>query len=337
MALGDLILPATIGGIACAAAAAFSWVVYSRFFVRSPPNRAVVLYGGQGPISRNPLRPQSETAEVHPPRIVVGGTVFVAPWNRSVGYLSLVPVEVDLTIRSLHSLAANAASGWEAQIGVQAKIPSDPSFLATATENLLGKDEEGIRTVVRRAVEGAGPAILARHGPSDPEPDWEALAAEIQAAVAAELVAVGLIVQNLSVKQLVRLTRGAGAAALTASRPEMPRSTTADPEGEAPPSTGIDLRLARLERSVGVLGAQIDRVVQDGALPRGRLAAGVRVDPVPSTTGEVSVPGSRPGRGSVHDSMGGDSPPRPHPTSRSGPSSEEKGDSRSLLDTEAEG
>ncbi len=263
--------------------------------------------------------------------------MFVAPWNRSIGYLSLTPVEVDVTIRSVHSLAANAASGWEVQIGIQAKIPSDPSFLATATENLLGKDEEGIRAVVRRSAEGAGPAILARHGPSEPEPDWEALAAEIQAAVAAELVAVGLVVQNLSVKQLVRLTRGVGAAALTASRPEMPRSTTAEPEGEAPPSTGIDLRLARLERSVGVLGAQIDRLVQDGALPRGRLPPGVRVDTSPSTTGEGPAPGSRPGRGSVHDSMGGDNPPRPHPASRSGQPGEEKGDSRSLLDTEAEG
>jgi hypothetical protein len=311
--------------------------VYSRFFVRSPPNRAVVLYGRRAPRTRDASRAPSEVAEVHPPRIVVGGTVFLAPWNRSVGYLSLVPVEVDLTVRSLHSLAANAASGWEAQIGVQAKIPSDPSFLATAAENLLGKDDEGIRAVVRRVVEGAGPAILARYGPADPEPDWEALAAEIQAAVAAELVAVGLIVQNLSVKQLVRLTRGAGAAALTISRPEMPRSTTAEPEGEAPPSTGIDLRLARLERSVGVLGAQIDRVVQDGALPQGRLAPGVRADPSPSTIVEAPAPGSRPGRALVHDSMGGDSPPRPRPTSRSGPSGEEKGDSRSLLDTEAEG
>ncbi len=335
--LEQLILPAAVAGALGASAAVLSWVVYTRFYVRPPPNRAVVLYGRTTPHAPSGRGSPTPSAEIRPPRIVVGGRVFVPPWNHSFAFLSLAPLEVDLTVRALRASGASAA-GWEARLGAQVKIPTDPALLASAAENLLGKTPDEVRAVVRSAIESAVPAILTRHGPADAEPDWERLGSEIQAAVAADLVAVGLVVQALSVKQLLRIHPSASAAPPLPGIAPANRPADPSPDAGEPPSAAVDLRLSRLERSVGVLGAQIDRVVQDAAVPGGRPLSGVRTDPpgLPPEGRAGAEPVLRPGRAPVHDSMGGGSPPDPRSPTRSGPVSGARGGPRSLLDTEPE-
>jgi hypothetical protein len=324
--LSSLILPAAAAGAVASGAAGAAWLLYSRFFVRPPPHRALVLFAEGA--RRPPGEPTGadRSVEIRSPRIVVGGSVFVAPWNRSFGYLSLAPVEVEVTVRALSAVSGGTASGWEARFGAVAKVPVDPPLLGIAAENLMGKGEEELRSVVRHAIENAVPSLLARLGPSDPAPDWDRLAAEVQAAAASDLVAVGLVLQSLSVRQLARIAPAA--AAPPVARPALPRGGPTVAEAEERLHVGVDLRLARLERSVGVLGAQIDLLVREGTAATVRGLPGVRLEPPPAAAREPPA---------LHDSMGGESPSRTRAPSTGRSAAPGGGEPRTLLDTESGG
>ncbi len=332
---------AVVGAAAASLAAAsgvVAWVLYARFYVRVPPNRALVIYGGAR--ARAPSRdpPGSPVAEIRPPRILVGGRAFLAPWNRSTAYLSLSPIEVDLTVRSLHSREGGGTAGWAVELALQSKVPADGALLAAAAENLLGRSEEEVRTLLRQTAEGAIPAILARVDPDGAEPDWEQLGAEIQAAIAADLVPLGLVVQSLAVKQLSRISgaRGAGSAlapGTVGTFSPRPGAEDADP---APPGYDVRVAVARLERSVGVLGAQVDRIAQGAPSPRERetdsafeasLGLGRRARPSPAP--------SRPG--SSQDSTGDDRPSRARPAVPDGTPGEGRRSIRPPLNVDEEG
>ena len=337
MGLEDLILPATAYAAAAAAAASvIAWAFYARFYVPVPPNRALVLFGHRAspaPAGAGRLPTPSE-ADVRRPRVVVGGGVFVAPWNRGVGHLSLDPVVVDLTVRSIHAMEGSRASGWETRVRVQAKVPADPGLLVTAAENLLGKNEEEIRTIVRHAVEGAVPSVLARLRPEQGEPDWERLAAEIQASVAPDLVALGLVVRTLSVIELHRILP----TELPAPTPPAPRSRVGSATGDSPnvgaslPS--LEVRLARAERNLGIMGAEVLRMARE-ALPPFDASTQASVFDVPLG---YDGPGATVAVGSpedpIHDSMGGERSPRSDRTSKEVRVGDGELESRPLLDTE---
>jgi hypothetical protein len=205
MGLYDLILPVIESAAGSAALGGALWALSGRFHVSVPPNRALVLFGNHHSSSTPEVRGRPGDVTVRRARIVVGGRALVAPWNRAVGYLSLEPVVADVTVRSMQSLEGTHAAGWEVRIRAAAKIPTEPGLLVSAAENLLGKDEEEVRTIVRQAVEAAVPTVLARLRAGTTEPDWDRLAAEVQACVASDLVGWGLSVRSLSVTELHRI------------------------------------------------------------------------------------------------------------------------------------
>ncbi len=314
----QLILVGATAASLAAGGAVLAWVLYSRFFIRVPPNRALVLYGGSRPAGSGPAPAGGSRAEILPPRIVVGGRAFVAPWNRSAAYLSLSPVEVELTVRSLHSGSGGSASGWSVDLALQAKVPADGGLLAAAAENLLGRGEEEVRTLIRQTAEGAIPAILARLPPDGAEPDWERLGSEIQAAVAADLVPLGLVVQHLAVKQLTRVSGGPGAGPSGPVRWPREGAEGASVVGLERTAPEFDARVARLERSVGVLGAQVDRIAQEGRPPPDDPAS----DPDLTSSlgvGRRRVPGGTARPDLQDDSTGDGRPPRTRAPPREGP------------------
>jgi len=296
-------------GAVAAGAAGVLWAVYARCSVRVPPNRALVLYGRRAPrpATDSPLIPSDVT--LRRAKIVVGGRAVVAPWDRGVGYLSLAPVAVDVTVRSMHALEGTRASGWEVRVQAQAKIPAEPGFLSVASENLLGKTDEEIRSLIARTVEGAAPAVLARIKPDDGEPDWDRLAAEIQACAAPDLVAMGLAIRTLTVTELHRILPPTPAAATVLARP--------DADGERVVQAlsarlgGLDTRLARTERGLRILGEEILRTTRSpeaGPQPLGAVSVFDR--PLGSDGGLVTPDGSVV---FLHDPSGGELSPRPRP------------------------
>lgn len=255
----DLVLPAAIVGTLVVGAYA-SWRFYHRYYQAVPPNRALVLYGGHRP--RDPSVTDA-SVEVRPPQIVVGGGVFVPPWRRGSDSLSLNPLDVDARVSVSSGTAETAEAPWEVRLSVQVKIPAEARMLRTAAENLLGRSEPEIRALVIRTVEAVAPAVILRELSGDPHSPWDRLAAEIQATLAGELVALGLEVRSLSVTSLRRLSTQEGADLVSLGAPQLSRELLRASGDLGVRLRGAEVRLDRTERSLGLLGAEVMRLGRD--------------------------------------------------------------------------
>lgn len=322
-------LIAEAGGVAAVAAGGI-WAVYARCSVRVPPNRALVLYGRRAsrPSSDAQLIPSDVT--LRRPKIVVGGRVFVAPWDRGVGYLSLAPTAIDVTVRSMHALEGMRASGWEVRVQAQAKVPAEPSFLSVASENLLGKTDDEVRALVARTLEGAIPAVLARIKPEDGEPDWDRLAAEIQACAAPDLVSLGLAIRTLSVTELHRILPPAPTPAAVPVRSSGDADGPRASESLGSRLSGLDVRLARTERTLRILGEEFLRTARRPETEVAPTSPASVFDRPLGSDGSVVDPGSA--AAFLHDPSGGEFSPRPRASSLGDPARERSGDSRTPLE-----
>jgi hypothetical protein len=191
--------------------------------------------------------------------------VALAPWNKGFAYLPLSNITVDATVRSWTTPERKSRSGWEIRLGAQVQIPRDPEALRTAAANLLDRSEDEIRAIVRHALEGAVPAILARDPPETFEHDLDRLAAEIQVSTGADLVNFGLTIRTLTIQGLRPIVGSELNSAETS--PGLVRWPDAYP---APAEVvarlhQTELRLEQIERTLGVVDAQIVHLAR--ALP----------------------------------------------------------------------
>jgi hypothetical protein len=261
MDLNELVLPLLgVGGALFAAYVSLRF--YERYYQSVPPNRALVLYGG----SRSRAGTSgNRSVELRQPRIVVGGGVFVPPWRHGSESLSLTPVDAEARVLLGVPGADGEDIGWEVHLTVQVKIPAEPRMLAVAAENLLGRSEAEIRVLVIREVEAIAPAVVYRELSNKGEPSWDHLAAEIQAAVAPELVALGLEVRTLSVTQLRRLSSHERGDAAARAAPNMSRELLWASGDLGVRLRAMEVRSDRTERSLGILGAEVMRIGRDGS------------------------------------------------------------------------
>jgi len=263
MEFTELVLPASALGIA-AVSLYLGWRFYRRYYQAVPPNRALVLFGEHRPGTQTAA---DSSVAVVAPRIVVGGGVFVPPWRRGSDSLSLSPLDVDARV-IVSAAAEPLGSPWEVRLAAQVKIPSEPRMLAKAAENLLGRSEPEIRALVVRTIEAVAPAVVLHELTSDPHGDWDRLAAEVQAAVAPELVAMGLEVRMLSVTQLRRLSaqeRVDPSSYALPSAQHLSRDLLWASGDRGVRLRGVEVRLDRTERSLGLLGAEVMRQGRDAS------------------------------------------------------------------------
>lgn len=332
MGFDDLTTLISASGAAAAAAGGVLWAVYSRCLVRVPPNRALVLYGRRS--SRRSVDPGVPPSgiDVNRPRILVGGGVFIAPWNKGVGRISLDPVLVEASVRSMHSLEGARASGWEVRLQIQVKVPAEPGSLARAAESLLGKTDEEIQTLIRRTVEAAVPSVLSRLRSESAGPDWDTLAAEIQASVAPDLLAWGFLVRTLSVTELRRILPVESSTSLS---PAKPAPVSAAPVDRSKTSTllgSFHTRLARAEWNLGIVSAAVARMYREstgsepGALPVSVLDIPLGYE-VPSSVVSTEDP-----LDGLHESTEGDRSPPTRLASVDEPTGEGGRDSQPPLD-----
>lgn len=289
----DVLFWGEVAATAAAAAGVAGWTVHA-LYVPVPPHRALVLYGRRSRRGSTVTGAGAPGVETRSPQILVGGGAFVAPWNKAFGYLSLAPIEVDPTVRALHSIQGGAAAGWEVDLAVEAKIPAEPAALRAAAENLLGMSPEELRGFVRRTVESVVPGVLAHLRVGDGEPDWERLGTEIQAAVAPELVGSGIMVRSVMVRELRRIAQS-GASAVAVESRHRARAVEFAP---GPHVAETDLRLARIDRGLRAMSAQVERWMLEAGRP-GDLLGSADVAP------RLASPGDRADGepGSVYDSM----------------------------------
>lgn len=298
MDLSDLILPSIIAG-AAALSLYWVWRFYRRYYQAVPPNRALVLFGG--PRGASVTSGQS-SLDVRAPRILVGRGVFVPPWRNGSDSLSLAPIDVELLLIVPASTSEPDGTPWEVRLATRVKIPTDPRMLAAAAENLLGRSEPEVRTLVERTLESVAPAVILRELSSNPGVDWDRLAATLQAAVAPELVAIGLEVRTLSVTQVRRVSSGNRADSSLVPAPPLTRELLWASGDLGVRLRGTEVRLDRTERSLGLLGAEVMRMGQDAS----QFPALPALQPYNSTADEPSsrVPGRGPKRPGARDSEG---------------------------------
>jgi hypothetical protein len=261
MEISDLVLPAAvIGGLVVAAYA--TWRFYRRYYQAVPPNRALVLYGGG---RSHQLSSSSHSVDLRVPRIIVGGGVFVPPWRHGSDSLSLGPLDAEARVVVSSPGLDPSEAPWEVRLAVQVKIPSEPRMLELAAENLLGRSEPEVRALVVRTIEAIAPAVVLRELSADPGGGWDRLAAEVQAAVAPELVALGLEVRTLSVTQLRRLSTQERTDVALLGAPHMSRDLLWASGDLGIRLRGVEVRLDRTERSLGLLGAEVMRQGRDSS------------------------------------------------------------------------
>ena len=261
MELSDLILPASVLGTLVVGAYA-SWRFYHRYFQAVPPNKALVLYGGHR--TREATAPGA-MIDVRPPQIIVGGGVFVPPWRRGSDSLSLSPIDIDARVLVAAPSSEGPEGPWEVRLAGQVKIPTEPHMLRAAAENLLGRSEPEIRALIVRTVEAVAPAVILRELSNDPRDAWDRLAVEIQAAVAPELIAMGLEVRTLSVTQLRRLSNQERGELATQAGAPVSRDLLWASGDLGVRLRGVEVRLDRTERSLGLLGAEVMRLGRDSS------------------------------------------------------------------------
>jgi hypothetical protein len=289
------------GGLAATLYA--SWRYYHRYYQAVPPNRALVLYGGR---SSHPATSGDPSIEVRAPRILVGGGAFIPPWRHGSDNLSLSPIDCEARVIVGDSGGDAVAPPWEVRLTLQVKIPTEPRMLATAAENLLGRSEAEIQALVVRTVESIAPAVVLRELTNGFGIQWDRMAAEIQAAVAPELVAVGLEVRTLSVTLMQRvspLERG------ETGNPGTPQISLNIPRASGDLGVrlrGTEARLDRTERSLGLLGAEVMRLGRDGS----KFPELPALQPYDSTVDENSSgPSPRSSRGTARRGTDGSSRP----------------------------
>jgi hypothetical protein len=269
MTLGDLLVPIALSGGIATAITFGTWSLLSRYYVPVPPNRALVLFGGRSSDRGERQSEGAGTVELRPPRILVGGGAYVPPWRKGAGFLSLEAIDVDATVRVRPSGANVLGSGWEVTIFLQVKIPAEAGMLRAASENLLGKSAEEIRRLVSRVVEGATPPVLIRLGVEDAPPDWERLAAEIQATIARDLVVDGLMIRALAIKELRRLYGPGGRTDPPASADAPSVEFLSESSDPSDPFSAIEASVSRFERRMAAEAA-------GNRFPRVELATPVR-------------------------------------------------------------
>ena len=250
-----------IGGAVVAGASLLSaWVLYLKFFIVVPPNQALVIFGRGRILSgagESPGRSNSRSG----PRIVVGGGAFVSPWGKGHGFLPLHTLDVDVLVHTTTPVGPALSRGWEVRLGVQAKIPTDAESLRTAAENLLGKSEEELKQVVRRAVEGYVPTVLAKIPEAEIDNDWDRIGAEIQSYAATDLVGLGLVIRSLTIKQIA--PGGIGDSSILVPESSYARSGKNSAGSEASsPYRGLEAPLGSVERSLEVLGPDSSDAVE---------------------------------------------------------------------------
>lgn len=198
------LLGAAAGTLACALTFLF-WAVYLHYLVIAPPNRALVIFGSRLPRTAGPdgLSGGRSSLRARGARILVGGRAVIFQGPRAYGSLFLGTLDLDVIVRGLRAGDGPAPLRFDVHLGVQAKISSDAEGLRAAAESLLGKSDQEVRALVRSVVEEHLPSAMAQVHADRIEQESEHLSSEVGALASSDLIAMGIVVQSVGVKEIL--------------------------------------------------------------------------------------------------------------------------------------
>jgi flotillin len=218
-------------------------LIYIKRFVRVPPNKALVIFGGE---------PHRGVGRGNTLRIVVGRGVFIPPVVKDYAFLPLEVKRVELNLEGVKTAGLADAPRFSIHAIALVKVSSETQSLQRAAEALLGKgDEELVRiahpileTQLRRAC-----SVL----------PWEALFSDLEKVsstaaqgATAELMKVGLECRSLSLPTVEGLARY---ARQSMTKDEMDAKYGAAERSFQETQSKFDQlenRIAAVERSMGI-------------------------------------------------------------------------------------
>ncbi len=178
-------LDIAIGIVLFAVGLGLALLVYSRWYVKVPPNQAFVVYGGKhaGDVGY---------------RVITGRGLFLRPILDSYKVLSLEPVQVVVEWDLL------TKDGREVRVEVLCNVAvgREKEMLDRAAQQLLGRATEEIRALTTKVLEGQARTLAVGFTFNQMKFDREAFAGPLQEKASAALASQGLRVRDLQVNEV---------------------------------------------------------------------------------------------------------------------------------------
>jgi flotillin len=149
-------------------------------YKRCPPNRLLVIYG--------------QTGSGGGPRLIHGGAAFVVPLLQSYAYLSLEPIDVEL---SLSSQSGTKHLGFPLPQKFTVAISTVSELAQTAAVRLLGLTVTEIRSRAEEVIGSALRRNIAAAGRTESEIDQDAFYAKLESEIGSGLKPLGLELVSL--------------------------------------------------------------------------------------------------------------------------------------------
>src|SRR5580692_154214 len=169
-------------------------VIYASRYTKSGPNQVLVISG----IKRKMVEPDGSTREVGF-RIVKGGGRFVLPVLEKVDVLSLELLTIDVQTPEVYT-----SKGVPVKVdGVaQIKIKGDDVSIATASEQVLSKSIDDIKSVATQTLEGHLRAILGTMTVEEIYQNRDAFASKVQEVAAGDMANMGLGIVSFTIRDI---------------------------------------------------------------------------------------------------------------------------------------
>lgn len=179
------LLDVAVGVVLFAVGLALSLLVYSRWYVKVPPNQAFVVYGG---------RHAGDAGY----RVITGRGLFLRPILDSYKVLSLEPVQVVVEWDLL------TKDGREVRVEVLCNVAvgREKEMLDRAAQQLLEKAPEEVRGLATKVLEGQARTLAVGFTFNQMKFDREAFAGALQERASAALASQGLGVRDLQVNEV---------------------------------------------------------------------------------------------------------------------------------------
>ena len=160
-------------------------LVYSKWYVKVPPNQAFVVFGGS----------YAGDAGF---RVITGRGLFLRPILDSYKVLSLEPVQVVVEWDLL------TKDGREVRVEILCNVAvgREKEMLARAAQQILGRDADEVRRLAANVLEGQTRALAVGHTYNQMKFDRESFAAALQERGSKALASLGLEVRDLQVNEV---------------------------------------------------------------------------------------------------------------------------------------
>jgi flotillin len=175
-----------------------AFAMFARRYQKVPPDRVLVVYG-----RRSTIKVRDAAGVMHPRevgyRFVQGGGTFILPVLEKFAWLNLSthtvePVVEDVVTQQGVPLTVEGVA--------QIKIKSDTVSVATAAEQLLGKDDKEITTIAQKTLEGHIRGVCATLTVEAINADRAALSAKIQEEAVPDFERLGLEITTFTIKDI---------------------------------------------------------------------------------------------------------------------------------------